>query len=347
MDTPVLRLQDLPPRWARFCLQVASFAADELACPFTRKNCLVACSGGSDSTALLVMAAILCRRDGGTVFAAHLDHALRPESVEDAAFVDRICNQLDVPLISRTRDVGALAKELGVGVEEAGRRARYELYEDARREFGAELVLVGHQLDDLAEDQLMRLVRGAGWPSLGGMCAYDPSRSVLRPLLLTPKAALEEFLKDSGMDWRVDASNFDHATTRNRVRNGIMPALCVENPAYLDAAARLWRQARMDEAHWDTAVAQAHASVSKDGEARLIPARLLQASPGPLRLRIIKAVLEEMGPGQPLCDGLLKVDALWRKGKTGKSVRFPGDKEARIAKPGIRVQVIDRKKASG
>jgi hypothetical protein len=34
-------------------------------------------------------------------------------------------------------------------------------------------------------------------------------------------------------------------------------------------------------------------------------------------------------------------------GACGKTIRFPGDKEARISKVGIRFRVIDRKKECG
>jgi len=347
MTARATRLQDLPPQSARLCLAVAAFAADELGCDFASQRCLVACSGGPDSTALLLMATLLCARSGGRVAVAHLDHGLRPESGADAAFVADLCRKLGAPLALESRDVAALARQEGIGVEEAGRKIRYEFLERARRESRSALVLVGHQLNDLAEDQLLRLMRGSGWPALGGMPAHDPARALLRPLLLTPKAALEEFLKDSGASWRIDPSNLDRASTRNRVRHGILPAMLAENPAYLDAAARLWRQARLDDAYWDAALDRALAQVVCEADHKLIPADVLDAAPTPLRLRIVKAALEDFGPGQPRCDGLLKLDALWQDHRTGKAVRFPGDKEARIAKQGVCVQVIDRKKTSG
>lgn len=343
------RLQDLPPKWARFCLGIGSFAAEDLACDFPALSCVVACSGGADSTALLLLAALLCRRSGGRVLAAHLDHGLRAQAAADSRFVARLCDTLHIPLVSEFRDIAAQALAAKVGIEEAGRLARYELLERVRQESGADLVLVGHQLNDLAEDQLLRLMRGAGWPALGGMTAFDPERRLLRPLLLTPRAMLEEFLRLSGQTWQVDQSNFDRATTRNRVRQDLLPAFVRENPAYLDAAARLWRQARLDEAHWETTLHQLLPSLSwpGPGETMLLPAAMLEAAPPPLRLRLYKAVLERLGPGQPLSDGLFRLDALWRQRSTGKRLRFPGDKEARVAKSGILLQVIDRKKECG
>ncbi|MDP3427461.1 MAG: tRNA lysidine(34) synthetase TilS [Humidesulfovibrio sp.] len=344
MDDKTQRLQDLPRKAARFCLGIGSFAARELGCDFPTLRCLVACSGGADSIALLRIAHLLCQTKGGTVSAAHLDHCLRPESPLDAEFVARLCASLGVELHAQRQDIASQAQASGIGLEEAGRVARYAFLERTRRQINADVILVAHQLNDLAEDQLLRLMRGTGWPALGGMPGHDPDRNLLRPLLLSPREDLENFLRISHQPWRNDISNFDRATTRNRVRHDVLPELLRNNPCYLDSAARLWRQARMDGAHWDAALAETLPTVVIDGQRRLIPAEVLQASPAPLRLRLCKAVLEAAGPGQSLCDGLFRLDELWQARGTGKSVRFPGDKEARIFRSGIAVQVIDRKK---
>lgn len=346
---PLPRLQDLPPKWARFCLAIGAFATNELACDFTTLPCVVACSGGADSTSLLLLSALLCRKNGGHVTAVHLDHGLRDDSPLDARFVAGLCENWNIPLVSVRQDISGLAAERGIGLEEAGRLARYDLLERVRRETRSELIVLGHQLNDLAEDQLLRLMRGAGWPALGGMAAHDASRHLLRPLLLTPRAQLEQFLTVAGQVWRVDQSNFDDATTRNRVRQDLLPVLLRENPAYLDAAARLWRQARLDEAHWGAETSRVLGQLPKNasGEVVVLPSRTLDQCSAPLRLRLYKAVLEDLGPGQPLSDGLFRLDELWRQRATGKRLRFPGDKEARLTKAGIAMQVIDRKKECG
>ena len=351
MDIPVPRLQDLPPRAARFCLGIRAFATRELGCDFPAKRCLVACSGGADSTALLLIARLLCQADcqanGGSVIAAHLDHSLRPESPDDARFVAQLCQNLGIVLHTERQDVAAQAKASGVGLEEAGRTARYEFLKRIRMQTGADIILVAHQLNDLAEDQLLRLMRGTGWPALGGMDGADSARHLLRPFLLSSRKDLENFLRISRQPWRDDPSNLDRATTRNRVRHDILPELLRNNPCYLNSVARLWRQARMDATHWDQALAEVLPKVVLAPPQRLIPADVLSASPAPLRLRLCKAVLEATGPGQPLCDALFRLDELWLKRATGKSVRFPGDKEACITRTGIAVQVIDRKKDCG
>ena len=85
---------------------------------------LVAVSGGRDSVCLLHYLARLGTARGFSVAAAHLDHGQRPTAARDVAFVQSLCRTLDVPCHVGRADVPALARELGVGVEEAGRRAR-------------------------------------------------------------------------------------------------------------------------------------------------------------------------------------------------------------------------------
>lgn len=119
------------------------------------------------STAL----AVILRCLGVSLVLAHLDHRLRPESGEEAESARRFAERLGVPCMVRRVDVEALARSEGIGLEDAGRRARYAFFDSALLSERAEWVVTGHHLDDLSEDVLMRLVRGSGWPGLGGMKA--------------------------------------------------------------------------------------------------------------------------------------------------------------------------------
>jgi tRNA(Ile)-lysidine synthase len=86
---------------------------------------VLAVSGGPDSMAMLHGAARLVasgRRDW-QLFVAHLDHALRPDSADDATFVVAGATSLGLPVEVRRADVAALARE-GGSIEEAGRDAR-------------------------------------------------------------------------------------------------------------------------------------------------------------------------------------------------------------------------------
>lgn len=331
-------LQELPPRQAHFCLDAQRFVEDELGARLSGRKLLVAYSGGADSTALLLVFHYLAPRLGAKIMAVHLDHGLRPESAGDAAHCREFCAALDIDLHAAREDVAALAAKKRIGVEEAGRKARQRLFARVKAETAADHVLLGHHLDDLAEDQLMRLMRGVGWPELGGMPGRDDERGILRPLLLAPRAALREFLAAVGGSWREDASNADPAYLRNRVRRDILPLFVRENPNYLEAAARLWTLARLDKdelgGRTETLLGDRLSVPQADGRL-LLPRDLLDQTHPALRLRLCKTALCRLGPGQPRMDNLIDLERAWTAGRMGAAVRFPGDKEARIAREGI------------
>ncbi len=113
---------------------------------------------------------------------AHLDHGLRTDSADDAAFVTEAADALALPWRLRRTDVAALAATDGIGIEEAGRSARYGFLDEVADELGPEaLIATAHTADDRAESVLLNLARGSGLHGLRGM----PARRgrVVRPFL--------------------------------------------------------------------------------------------------------------------------------------------------------------------
>ncbi|MCE3245986.1 MAG: tRNA(Ile)-lysidine synthetase, partial [Arthrobacter sp.] len=144
---------------------------------------LVACSGGPDSLALAAVAAYFARRghvDGRPVAvgAVVVDHQLQAGSAEVAARTAESLKELGLsPVLVRAVDVAAG----GFGPEAAARDARHAALEAAAEEWNAGAVLLGHTLDDQAEQVLLGLARGSGTRSLAGM---RPVRGkLLRPFL--------------------------------------------------------------------------------------------------------------------------------------------------------------------
>jgi tRNA(Ile)-lysidine synthase len=319
-------LQDLPPRWAHFCLGIEKFITRELNFELAGKTAVVGLSGGVDSTALLLCLHCLCTKNNGRIVAVHLNHQLRPEAVDDARWAAVLCESLGVECMVRDADVAAAASASGIGIEEAGREARYQLFSDALVEHGADFVAVGHHLDDLGEDVLMRLVRGTAWPGLSGMPGRDDARRLLRPLLLTPKAILTEFLREVGVSWREDVSNADPRWTRNRIRGDVMPLLIQENPNFLDSIARLWRVGNADSEYW---------SELTESIGPFISQATLTGTRRALRLRLYKSALDGLGPGQALAENLFRLDRAWQEGRIGALIQFPGDKTASITANGL------------
>ncbi len=335
------KLQDLHPECARLCLDVERFVTQDLGADLTGKRLVAALSGGSDSTALLLVFHYLAERNNFTLIAAHFNHLLRPEAEYESWFVQRMAESLGLTYRSEARDVRAHALEFKLGLEEAGRALRYGFLERLRGEMQADYILLGHHLDDLTEDILLRLVRGAGWPALGGMPGSDSIRGILRPFLLTPKSRLIEFLVDLDTTWAEDASNQDTHFARNRMRYDVVPMLTRENPNLGQSMARLWRQAELDRGFFeseiqgllDTALSPV-TPFKRNRRMLLLDEPLRKAHPA-MRLRVFKRVLERQGPGQVLADTLLQLETAFAQPRIGAALQFPGRKIARVTNEGI------------
>lgn len=322
-------LQALSPAQARFCLGPERFVRKELGVNLAGTRVLAGFSGGADSTALLLALHYLAPRSAFSLYAAHLDHGLRPGSAGEADACRRFCEGLGIPFFSaRLEQTGRFA-----GIEDASRKARYDFFDTAARQCGADWIATGHNANDLAEDVLMRLTRGAGWPGLSGMAAVDPPRRLLRPLLLTGRGDIEAFLRSLGTGWCTDESNSDRSYFRNRVRHDLLPFFLKENPAFLDAVAGLWRLGRIDGGYFEEMLEGFAAS---DETPLFLERRALEAMPKALRLRLYKRMLDELGMGQALMPGLFALDEAFLRNKKPTTHQFPGGKRATADARGIR-----------
>lgn len=193
---------------------------------------LVAVSGGADSVALLCALVLLRKEAGYALAACHVEHGLRGEaSLQDAAFVQELCRQWDVPLLLHHAHLpGGLEAP---GFEDRARSARRAFFRSAMDEVQADALLLAHHRDDQAETVLMRLLRGSGTLGLGGMRPLVPfGRGVLlRPFLSLGRQDLQSALLRSGQSWREDESNASPCCLRNRLRLQAMPLLTACQPS--------------------------------------------------------------------------------------------------------------------
>ena len=175
----------------------------------------VAVSGGSDSMALLQWADTL----GERLHVLTVDHRLRPEAAQEAAFVKQA-----------TENLGHSHQTLVWNAPRNGqahaRAARHRLLARAARQAGAAVLLLGHTMDDVVETMAIRDARGVPGPWRAGPLPMSPSPVwpegrqlvLMRPLLHRRRAALREGLRANGMDWVDDPSNDDQQYERARVR---------------------------------------------------------------------------------------------------------------------------------
>ena len=100
-------------------------------------------SGGPDSVCLLFLLDKYKETLGISLEVVHMEHGIRgKESLEDAAFVENFCRKLAIPCHTYHRDIPKLAREWKCSGEEAGRRARYEAFEEVRSKNGGTKIAV-------------------------------------------------------------------------------------------------------------------------------------------------------------------------------------------------------------
>lgn len=214
-----------------------------------QKALLVACSGGSDSLALLDLLVMLHGEGGPRILCAHFEHGIRKEESHiDAEFVADVCAQWGVPFIYGAKDVPHYARAHRVSLETAARECRYAFLRRERMQHGCDYIVTGHHADDLAETVLMRILRGTGTTGLAAMREKDGV--LLRPLLAITRATIEAYIQKRHLHPRHDATNDDvsHAV-RNRIRHCLLPELRkYYNPSLVRALTQLSTLAAEEDA---------------------------------------------------------------------------------------------------
>lgn len=247
-------------------------------------------SGGPDSTALLVLA--VRHAAPARLFAATVDHGLRPGARAEADEVAALCARLGVPhAILSWRGEKPIR-----GIEAAARTERYRLLVAAAEARGCEALATAHTLDDQAETVLLRLAAGSGPAGLAAMRPSSRRHGLLhlRPLLEVPKARLVATLAAEGVGFAEDPMNADPGFARARLRQAA--AILVREgltPRRLAVLAR--RMARVEDA-LAAAAAAAFAGIAAEapGKVTLDGAGLL-GLPDEIGLRVLARAIEAVG----------------------------------------------------
>lgn len=235
---------------------------------------LVGYSGGADSTCLLHLLNLL----EIDLVAAHLHHGQRVEAEKESNLCEAFCKELDVPFIAGKADVPRLAKDLRIGLEEAGREARYGFFRQSAYQTGCALIATAHTLSDNVETVLLNIARGAGLAGLAGI--PEKRENIVRPLMIFSRDETREYCQTHGFWHHDDPANEDLTFSRARVRHRIVPELRALNPAAEEAVARLSSMAGEEDRFLNSMAAAALEQcerppngvlnfLSKDVEARL------------------------------------------------------------------------------
>ncbi len=199
-----------------------------------RPHVLVAFSGGIDST-VLAHALVSQRRKFASLRLAHVDHGLQAASGEWSRHCARQARAWRVPFVSLNANI---QRKRGESPEAAARDARYALLASAMRP--GEVLVTGQHEDDQAETLLLQLFRGAGVAGLAAMPGRAPFGQglVVRPLLGTPRAELEEYARVNQLSWVEDPTNVETKFARNYLRTKVMPLIREQWPGAVTSISR-------------------------------------------------------------------------------------------------------------
>ncbi len=186
---------------------------------------LVGLSGGADSVALLLLLLEYRKKYDFNLKAVHINHSIRGKEAErDQLFSQKLCERLNVDFDSYEIDVPLIAKEQGIGIEEAARNARYNKFKEIiESDSKLSVIAVAHNATDNLETVIFNMMRGSG---IVGMTGIRPVRdNIMRPLIYSPKELILGALCAAKIEYVIDSTNLSTEYTRNYIRNEILPKL--------------------------------------------------------------------------------------------------------------------------
>ena len=201
---------------------------------------VLAVSGGPDSLAMLHVLNEIKKEEKikFEIIVAHVNHMIRKEAKADEEFVKNTCNQMGVEFYTKRIDVQKMANNNKTGLEETGRKVRYEFFEEILNKTKSNKIAIAHNKNDKAETVIMNILRGSGIKGLIGI--EEKNKHYIRPLLNCTRNQIEEYCKQNKLNPRIDKTNFENKYTRNKIRNVVIPYIKKEfNPNIIETINRL------------------------------------------------------------------------------------------------------------
>lgn len=182
---------------------------------------LIGVSGGIDSVALLEFFISISTEYNLDIAVAHINHSLRFSADKDEEFVKNICQEEKISFYSTKVDIKNKSLSTNTSIEEAGRNARYDFYNEICNKYDYNKVALAHHKDDQAETIFMRIIRGTGIKGLRGIL---PARdNIIRPFLCLSKSEIINYCRKHKLTYREDESNKDIYYHRNKLRIDTIP----------------------------------------------------------------------------------------------------------------------------
>lgn len=310
---------------------------------------LIAVSGGQDSLCLAQLLADLQRQWQWSLAIAHCDHRWRPDSADNAAYVETLAEHWQIPCWIEVA-------QNSIDSEAAARAWRYETFAKLARQHEYTHVVTGHTRSDRAETVLYNLIRGTGLDGLGTLSwersldGHHPSISLVRPLLNVSREETGQFCQQQNIRPWEDSSNQQLTFRRNRIRLELLPYLQEHfNPQVERAIAQMAETVKMDmqyieeqaQALYTQSVTEGvHSNHSISAQNKPDKGRywevsqsVLQSAPAALQNRVIRQLLQKALAKSPTFREVEKLAALIHAPNRTKSDPFTGGLIAEVRKP--------------
>ena len=222
---------------------------------------VLAVSGGPDSICMLDILNDIKNDEtidmNFEIVVAHVNHMIRKEAEEDEKYVKKYCEENQIEFYSKSIDVQKMANNNKIGVEEAGRNARYDFFDEILERTNAQKIAIAHNKNDNVETVLMHIIRGSG---INGLKGIEPERGkYIRPIIECERNEIEEYCTQKNLQPRIDKTNFENEYTRNKVRNLLIPYIQKEfNPNLIKTIDRLSNLVAEEEKYMDKQVEKAY-----------------------------------------------------------------------------------------
>ncbi len=201
---------------------------------------VLAISGGPDSMCMLNVLVNFIKHTSSkiTIFVAHVNHMIRKEAKDDEQYVSNYCKKNNIEFYSKSIDVKKMANTNKIGVEEAGRKARYEFFNEILIKTNANKIAIAHNKNDKVETVLINALRGSGMQGLRGI---EPKReNIIRPLIECERSEIEQYCEENKLNPKIDKTNLEDIYQRNKIRNIVIPYIQKEfNPNIIKTIDRL------------------------------------------------------------------------------------------------------------
>ena len=132
---------------------------------------VIGVSGGPDSITLLDVLLKIKKQNiiDFNIVVCHINHLIREEAIDDENYVKDYCNKNKIECYVKREKVEELSKKEKICTEEAGRKVRYEFFNEILEKTNSNKIATAHNKNDNAETVLMNIIRGSGTSGLKGI----------------------------------------------------------------------------------------------------------------------------------------------------------------------------------